>query len=99
MFAAGPYFTMDSCNNYANIEGDTYAAVFSGYYPLPAKDYPLDSYFKFIDCENHGDVTLRYAGLFFGNPTGLREDRHISFDGVKNYGEIRGYEERTLLLL
>lgn len=92
MFAAGPYFTMDSCNNYANIEGDTYAAVFSGYYPLPAKDYPLDSYFKFIDCENHGDVTLRYAGLFFGNPTGLREDRHISFDGVKNYGEIRGYE-------
>lgn len=92
MFAAGPYFTMDSCNNYANIEGDTYAAVFSGYYPLPASGYPSDSYFEFIDCENHGDVTLRYAGLFFGNPTGLREDRHISFDGVKNYGEIRGYE-------
>lgn len=92
MFAAGSYFTMENCNNYANINGDTYAAVFSGYYPLPASGYPSDSYFKFIDCENHGDVTLRYAGLFFGNPTGLRADRNITFDGVKNYGVIRGID-------
>lgn len=92
MFAAGSYFTMQNCNNYANISGDTYAAVFSGYYPLPATGYPSDSYFKFIDCENHGDVTLRYAGLFFGNPTGLRADRNITFEGVKNYGAIRGIE-------
>lgn len=92
MFAAGPYFTMKNCNNYANITGDTYAAVFSGYYPLPASGYPKDSYFEFIDCENHGDVTLRYAGLFFGNPTGLRADRNITFSGVKNYGAIRGIE-------
>lgn len=92
MFAAGPYFTMDSCNNYANINGNTYAAVFSGYYPLPASGYPSDSYFKFIDCENHGNVTLRYAGLFFGNPTGLRADRNITFEGVKNHGAIRGTE-------
>lgn len=92
MFAAGPYFTMKNCNNYANISGNTYAGVFSGYYPLPAKDYPSDCYFKFIDCENHGDINLRYAGLFFGNPTGLRADRNITFDGVKNYGEVRGTE-------
>ena len=27
MFAAGPYFTMDGCKNYANISGNTYAGV------------------------------------------------------------------------
>lgn len=92
MFAPGSHFIMQNCNNYANINGDTYAAVFSGYYPLPATGYPTDGYVKFINCENHGDVTLRYAGLFFGNPTGLRADRNITFEGVKNYGEIRGID-------
>lgn len=92
MFAAGPYFTMQNCNNYANISGNTYAAAFSGYYPLPLTDYPAGCYFHFVNCENHGDINLRYAGLFFGNPTGLHVNRGITFKGVKNYGEVRGTE-------
>lgn len=95
LFASGPYFTMEDCNNYANINGDTYASAFYGYYPLPASGYPTeDNYINFVNCSNHGDITLRYAGLVFGNPTGLRADRNINFTGMKNYGAIRGIETR-----
>ena len=92
LFATGPYFTMDRCVNKADITGNTYAAVFYGYYQLPLNNPPTDNYLIFKDCVNYGDVNLRYAGLVFGNPTGLGDNRHITIDNMKNYGEIRGTE-------
>lgn len=92
LFATGPYFTMDRCVNKADITGNTYAAVFYGYYQLPLNNPPTDNYLIFKDCINYGDVNLRYAGLVFGNPTGLGDNRHITIDNMKNYGEIRGTE-------
>lgn len=90
IFSSGPYFTMQNCKNYADISGSTYAAVFYGYYPL-ANPLPDDHYYKFIDCENHGDVTYQYAGLIFGNPTGLFY-KNYTLEGIKNYGDLRGTE-------
>lgn len=92
LFATGPYFTMDRCVNKADITGNTYAAVFYGYYQLPLNNPPTDNYLIFKDCVNYGNVNLRYAGLVFGNPTGLGDNRHITIDNMKNYGEIRGTE-------
>lgn len=90
IYSSGPYFTMESCRNYADISGSTYASVFYGYYPL-ANLLPADHYIKFIDCQNHGDITYQYAGLIFGNPTGLFY-KNYTLDGIKNYGELRGTE-------
>lgn len=92
MFSSSPYLVMEDCVNYANISGNTYASVFYGYYPLPLDDYPTDAFIRIVDCENHGNVSLRYAGLVFGNPSGMGEDRNVTIEGMKNYGEIRGTE-------
>lgn len=88
IYSSGPYFTMENCKNYADISGSTYASVFYGYYPL-SNPLPDDHYFKFINCENHGDITYQYAGLIFGNPTGLFY-KNYTLEGIKNYGELRG---------
>ena len=90
IYSSGPYFTMENCKNYADISGSTYASVFYGYYPL-SNPLPDDHYFKFINCENHGDITYQYAGLIFGNPTGLFY-KNYTLEGIKNYGELRGTE-------
>ena len=92
VFSASPYFTMQNCKNYADISGNTYASVFYGYYPLPLDGYPEDADIQIINCENHGNVAMRYAGLVFGNPSGMGEDRNVTITGLKNYGEIRGTE-------
>lgn len=92
VFSTSPYFTMNECKNYADISGNTYASVFYGYYPLPLNDYPSDASVNITNCENHGDVVMRYAGLVFGNPSGMGEDRNITITGLKNYGEVRGTE-------
>lgn len=92
LFCTGPYFTMEDCVNYADITGPTYASVFYGYYPLPANGYPTDADVQIKNCKNHGNVTLRYAGLVFGNPSGLKESRKITITGLENYGTICGTE-------
>lgn len=92
VFCSGPYFTMDGCTNYANITGVTYASVFYGYCPMPVSGYPSDASVNIINCTNHGNITLRYAGLVFGNPTYLNSTRGITVSGLKNYGVIRGTE-------
>ena len=93
IFSSGPYFTMNGCKNYADISGSTNASVFYGYCPLPqGESYPPDAAVNIEDCENHGNVSLRYAGLVFGNPSGMGTGRNITISGLKNYGEIRGTE-------
>lgn len=89
IFSSGPYFTMDNCVNYADISGNVYASVFYGYYPLANGGFPSDGYVKIQNCENHGNVSYRYAGLIFGNPSAL-EGKNISVSNVKNYGILRG---------
>lgn len=92
IFCSGPYFTMSNCTNYADITGVTYASVFYGYNPLPVNGYPTDASVNITDCTNHGNVTLRYAGLVFGNPTYLSSSRNITITGLRNYGVICGTE-------
>ena len=94
LYSSSPYFTMQDCTNYADIIGNTYASAFYGYYPLPLdlNAYPNDAEITFDNCVNHGNINLRYAGLFFGNPTGLCQERNIAFKDCVNYGEIRGAE-------
>lgn len=90
LFCTGPYFTMEDCVNYADITGPTYASVFYGYYPMPANGYPTNADVQIKNCKNHGNVTLRYAGLVFGNPSGLKSSSNITITGLENYGMIRG---------
>lgn len=87
LFCTGPKFTMTDCTNYADITGPTYASVFYGYCPMPAN---ATGDIEITNCTNHGNVTLRYAGLVFGNPTYLNSTRGISISGLENYGVIRG---------
>lgn len=81
--------TMENCVNKANISGTIYGSVFYGYYPLYITSY------KFDGCENYGDITMQYAGLFFGNSSTLEtklsnSDFNLTITGCANYGAIRG---------
>lgn len=93
-------FTLDNCVNYADISGGTYASVFVGYYPL---DHQTGHY-TFKDCVNKGDISLKHAGMFFGNNSlfvGQNKDYYafdkdnvennvIQFENCKNEGAITG---------
>lgn len=89
IYASNPHFTMENCKNFADISGVTYAAVFYGYSTVRGGSY------AFSGCENHGNVNLRNAALFFGNPTYLSDtytSEHnvsVSISNCKNYGQIR----------
>lgn len=89
IYASHGNFTMESCKNYADISGITYASVFYGYSPYNGGSV------KFVNCENHGNVNLAYAALFFGNPTYLSDanvaalDTSIEITECHNYGTIR----------
>ena len=89
IYASNPGLIMEGCKNYADISGVTYAAVFYGYSTITGGSY------KFLNCENHGNIDLRYGALFFGNPTYL-SDSYVSeknvtveISGCKNFGQIR----------
>lgn len=92
VFSTSPYFTMDGCTNYADISGNTYASAFYGYYPLPLDGYPEDADVQITNCANHGNISLRYAGLIFGNPSGMGEDRNVTITDFTNYGDVYGTE-------
>lgn len=97
-------FTMKNCVNKANISGNTYAGIFVGYYPLD----PTGT-FTFDHCINQGTITLKHAGMFFGNNSGLRNNAaayalneddpsssRIRFTGCANNGTINGTESAYL---
>ena len=92
LYSSGPYFTMEDCVNYADLNGDIYGSPFYGYYPLPLSGYPEDGQITVMNCVNHGNVSLRYAGFVFGNPTGLEDQRKVSISNLKNYGKFSGTE-------
>lgn len=81
--------TMENCINKANISGNIYGSVFYGYYPLYATSYVFDN------CVNYGDITMQYAGMFFGNSSTLETKLNntafsLNISDCANYGEIRG---------
>lgn len=84
--------TMDGCVNDANITGSIYGSVFHGYYAL---NVGAGAPYEFINCVNNGNVTMQYAGMFFGNSSSLegkvgREELYLTIEGCKNTGVIRG---------
>lgn len=92
LYSSGPYFTMENCVNYADLTGDIYGSPFYGYYPLPLSGYPEDGLITVKNCVNHGNISLRYAGFVFGNPTGLEDQRDVSISNLENYGVFYGTE-------
>lgn len=84
--------TMDGCVNDASITGSIYGSVFHGYYPM---NVGATAPYQFINCVNNGDVTMQYAGMFFGNSSSMegkvgREELYLTIEGCKNNGVIRG---------
>ena len=65
---------MIDCINNAEITSNTYGAIFYGYHPLYYKDDNGNAVeFLFDGCVNNADVSMGYASMFFGNPTGMEE--------------------------
>ena len=84
--------TMDGCVNDANITGSIYGSVFHGYYAL---NVGAGAPYEFINCVNNGNITMQYAGMFFGNSSSLegkvgREELYLTIKDCKNTGVIRG---------
>ena len=99
-------FTMNNCVNKADINGNTYASIYCGYYPLDTTGT-----YTFENCVNEGTVSLRHAGMFFGNNTGFKNaagqaafafnqtdpsQNRIQFSGCANDGTIKGTESAGL---
>lgn len=88
--------TMDSCVNEAKIDGSIYGGIFYGYYPLFVKDdagNPVK--YVFNDCHNRANVTMKYAAMFFGNPTTIENKLtegtlNLTITNCTNENEIRG---------
>ena len=84
--------TMTNCVNDAKITGNIYGSVFHGYYPLFVGEACK---YKFENCVNNGDVTMQYAGMFFGNSSSVEgkvlvDSLYLTITGCKNSGMIRG---------
>lgn len=84
--------TMENCTNDAKITGSIYGSVFHGYYALFVGE---SAPYQFINCVNNGDVTLLYAGMFFGNSSSLegkvgRNELYLTIADCENNGKIRG---------
>lgn len=81
--------TMSNCVNNAAISGPIYGSVFHGYSPYVGTNY------VFENCVNNANVTLNYAGMFFGNSTNL-ETRlsaiNLTINGCVNNGTIQGLQ-------
>lgn len=77
---------MIDCTNNANITGNIYGGIFYGYYPL---NRDADDDILFSGCVNKGDVTMRNAAMFFGNPSvdnvmsDADEDMTLSTEGLQ----------------
>lgn len=84
---------MIDCTNNANITGNIYGGIFYGYYPL---NRDADDDILFSGCVNKGNVTMRNAAMFFGNPSvdnvmsDADENMTITIENCKNEGTIRG---------
>lgn len=94
---SGGGITMENCVNEADISGSIYGSVFYGYYPLYATSYVFDN------CVNYGDITMQYAGMFFGNSSTLETKLttngfNLTISGCANYGEIRGTSGASYLV-
>lgn len=91
--------TMTNCVNEADISGNIYGSVFHGYYALYSG---ASSPYKFIDCENRGNITMQYAGMFFGNSSNIeslltQNNLYLTISGCKNAGTIRGTSDARYL--
>lgn len=78
---------MYNCTNNAVISGPIYGSVFHGYYPMVGSSYVFDN------CVNEKNVTLNYAGMFFGNSTNLESrlsEISLTIKDCKNNATIRG---------
>lgn len=88
--------TMDNCVNEAKIDGSIYGGIFYGYYPLFVKDDAGNTVkYVFKDCHNRADVTMKYAAMFFGNPTTIENKLtegtlDLTITNCTNENEIRG---------
>lgn len=84
--------TMTGCVNEADITGSIYGSVFYGYYPLFTGSA---CQYKFDKCVNSGDVTMQYAGMFFGNSSSVEgkvgaDNLYLTITDCENNGKIRG---------
>ena len=88
--------TMKNCTNKAEINGNIYGGIFFGYYPLfVADDDGNRVKYVFDNCNNEADVTMKYASMFFGNPSTIEdklsaETLDVTITDCTNTGEIRG---------
>lgn len=77
------------CTNDATINGPIYGSVFHGYSAYVGSTYVFDH------CVNNKNVTLNYAGMFFGNSSNL-ESRlsqiSLTITDCVNNAEIRGVQ-------
>lgn len=85
--------TMKNCTNNANIIGNIYGGIFYGYYPL---NRGAGDDIVFDGCVNKGNVTMRNASMFFGNPSvdnvlaSADDGFTITIENCVNEGTIRG---------
>ena len=74
------------CTNYYSLfsnDAERYAAVFIGGFMNPAAKV------SFVNCVNYGNVTMDYAGLFFGNGQGCNSS-NLTVKNCSNYGNVIG---------
>ncbi len=87
---------MRNCTNEAVIDGNIYGSIFYGYCPLyTTANGTADTKYVFDSCTNTADVTLKYAAMFFGNPSGIEAALQsgnlvVEVTNCTNTGEIRG---------
>lgn len=85
--------TMKDCTNNAAITGNIYGGVFYGYYPL---NKGASDDIVFDNCDNTANIHMRYASMFFGNPSvdnivaSADPGFTITVKNCDNTGKIRG---------
>ncbi len=83
--------SMENCLNKASITGPIYGSVFHGYYAyVYGTNTPV---YSFVNCTNDGEVTLQYAGLFFGNSSSMETNLSkitLTISGCANTKTLRG---------
>lgn len=87
--------TMSYCTNKAEINGNIYGGIFYGYYPLFVTYNGEPIKYVFDHCSNEADVTMKYASMFFGNPSTIENKLtagtlDVTITNCSNTNEIRG---------
>lgn len=96
IYACGPGgLKMFHCTNQAEINGNIYGGIFYGYYPIYVNYNSQPVKYEFDYCCNKADVTMKYASMFFGNPTSIENkltdgSLDVTITNCSNTGEIRG---------